>query len=52
MEDLSRADHLKLPASPKFSGDDRDDVDTLKRLLAKVEKHAELQCWTEREKLV
>ena len=51
-EDLNRANPLKLPALPKFSGDDRDDVDSLKRWLAKLEKHAELQCWTEREKLV
>ena len=43
---------MKLPALPKFSGDDRDDVDPLKRWLAKLVKHAELQCWTEREKLV
>ena len=51
-EDLKHANHLKLPALPKFSGDDRDDVDSLKRWLAKLVKHAELQCWTEREKLV
>ena len=38
---------MKLPALPKFSGDDRDDVDSLKRLLTWLEKHAELQCWTE-----
>jgi len=51
-EDPSRSGRLKLPTLPKFSGDDRDDVDSLKRWLAKLEKHAELQCWTEREKLV
>ena len=52
VEDLSRANHFKLPALPKFNGDDKDAVDSLKRWLAKLEKHAELQCWTEREKLV
>ena len=45
VEDLSCANRLKLPAFPKFSGDDRDDVHSLKRWLAKLEKHAELQCW-------
>ena len=29
---------LKLPALPKFSSGDRDDVDSLKRWLAKLEK--------------
>ena len=52
VEDLSCANCLKLPALPKFRGDDRDYVDLLKRWLAKLEKHAELQCWTEQEKLV
>ena len=52
VEDPSCANRLKLPTLPKFSGDDRDDVDLLKRWLAKLEKHAELECWTEREKLV
>lgn len=51
-EDPNCANHLKLPALAKFSGDDRDGVDSLKRCLAKLEKHAELQCWTEWEKLV
>ena len=27
VEDLSHANRLKLPVLPKFSGDDRDDVD-------------------------
>lgn len=52
VEDLSRANHLKLLALPQFRGDDRDYVDLLKRWLAKLEKHAKLQCWTEQEKLV
>ena len=42
VEYLSRANRLRLPVLPKFSGDDRDDVDSLKRWLAKLEKHAEL----------
>ena len=29
-EDPNHANRLKLPALPKFSGDDRDDVDSLK----------------------
>ena len=49
MEDLSHANCLKHAALPKFSDDDKDDVDLLKRWL---EKYAELQCWTEQEKLV
>ena len=52
VEDLSHANRLKLPALPKFSGDDRDDVDSLKRWLARLEKHAELQWQTEQERLV
>ena len=43
---------LKLPTLPKFTGEDRDDVDSLRRWIAKLEKHAELQKWTDREKLV
>ena len=54
MEDvsISYSNRLKLPTLPKFSGEDRDDVDSLWRWLAKLEKHAELQHWTEHEKLV
>ena len=43
---------MKLPTLPKFTGEDRDDVDSLRRWLLKLEKHAELQWWTDREKLV
>ena len=47
-----RGNRLKLPTLPKFTGEDRDDVDSLRRWLAKLDKHAELQRWTDREKLV
>ena len=50
--DTAHTARLKLPSLPKFTGDDRDDVDSLRRWLVKLEKHAELQNWTEREKLV
>ena len=43
---------LKLSTLPKFTWEDRDDVDLLRRWLAKLEKHAELQHWTDGEKLV
>ena len=47
-----QGNRLKLPTLPKFTGEDRDDVDSLCRWLAKLDKHAELQRWTDREKLV
>ena len=34
---------LKLPTLPKFTGEDRDDIDSLHRWVAKLNKHAELQ---------
>ena len=52
LDESGRGNRLRLPSLPKYSGDDREDVDSLRRWLAKLEKHAELLGWTEREKLV
>ena len=43
---------LKLPTLPKFTRENRDDVNSLCCWIAKLEKHAELQRLTDREKLV
>ena len=43
---------LKLPALAKFSGEERDDGDTFDRWVRRLEKHAELQQWSERGKLL
>ncbi len=43
---------LRLPTLPKFSGEDRDDADALPRWLRKLEKHAEVEQWSKREKLL
>ena len=40
---------VRLPSLSKFSGDEKDD-DAFIRWIRKLEKHAELQKWTEREK--
>ena len=43
---------LKLPALPVFDGGDKVDDGAYKQLLAKLEKHAELLHWSDREKLL
>lgn len=44
---------LRLPALPKFSGADVDkDSDSYTRWIKKLERHAELQKWSEHEKLL
>ena len=43
-----RSNRLKLSTLTKFTGEDRKKVDSLRRWL---DKHAELQRWTDREKL-
>ena len=43
---------MKLPPLLSFSGESREDVDALDRWLAKLEKHAELMCWSEHTKLL
>ena len=48
LDESGRGVRLKLPTLPWFDGDDRED-DSLRRWLAKLEKHAELQNWTEHE---
>ena len=50
--DTAHTARLELPSLPKFTGDDCDDNDLLRRWLKKLEKHAKLRSWTEREKLV
>ena len=42
LDESGCGNRLKLPSLPKYSGDDREDVDSLRRWLAKLEKHAEL----------
>ena len=49
---ISYCNRIKLPTLPKFSGEDRGHVDSLRRWLAKLQKHTELQHWTEHENLV
>ncbi len=47
-----RAHRLRLPTLPKYSGEDRDDGDALPRWLCRHDKHAEIECWSKREKLL
>ena len=42
---------LTVPSLPKFSGDKLDD-DSFDRWIRKLQRHAELERWTEREKLL
>ena len=48
----SQPNKLRLPALAKFTGEDRDDVDGFVRWLRRLERHAELEQWTERQKLI
>lgn len=45
---VSYGNYAKLTTFPMFSREDRDDVDSRRRWLAKLE-HAKLQYWTKRE---
>ena len=43
---------MRLPALPKFSGEDVDDVNAFDRWARKLDKHAELEGWSDRQKLL
>ena len=48
-----RTVRLSLPTLPTFSGEEcRDDEDLFERWVRKLEKYAELESWSDREKLV
>ena len=42
---------LTLPSLPKFSGENKDD-DAFERWIRKLTRHAELERWTDQEKLL
>ena len=43
---------MRLPALPKFSGDDSEDGSAFDRWARKIDKHAELEGWSDRQKLL
>ena len=43
---------MRLPALPKMSGEDKENSDSFDLWLRKLEKHAELEQWSDRQKLL
>ena len=43
---------MRLPALPKFSGDDSDNGSGFDHWAWQLDKHAELEGWTDRQKLL